>query len=184
MLLSRKQKWRRASSSQCRKSTIIPLNELRDSILALTDNESILSSSRSTSYQDGIGFSEKLKLEEVSLESNVSRKSIKNVRFSGSVHVVLIPTREELQHLHSNLYYSCDECKTFCEEATEELLLFLSSPSFSSDKMIHLTHLHQECIKEFIQAPISVQTKCLLSNSAPKTLKNALKETFHLLYQS
>jgi hypothetical protein len=59
--------------------------------------------------------------------SRVSPGKSKCVRFSTLVKVCLIPTRSELLNLSSSLYWTCNDCDQFKQEAFKEIKEFADS---------------------------------------------------------
>jgi hypothetical protein len=122
--------------------------------------------------------------DDVGDDTKILKKS-KSVRFEKSVRVVLIPTRQELHHLHSTLFYSARECHHFCQDSVEELLGFMETPSFELLRLMHhMGRNYRGRVGEYMRSASIQQRKHMATQSVPKDVNAALKEAFNLLHLS
>ena len=123
-MLSSKQMWRRTKTTTIFLRRVV--SDLSEQSIELTDDKLQRSESQTTNESDSVTLVAKTypldPLEPfISMYSNVPVNKIKRVRFSNKIHVVLIPTKEEMSTLYSLLYYTSDDCSRFRDEALEEL---------------------------------------------------------------
>lgn len=135
-MLSRKQLWRRAPASKPFSPTnqihnqslyntlLFPKDHNHSTVSDDTDLESNSTSQgslkRFLSLRSCISSADLRKLDPIIQKQKKSRR----VRFSSYVKVCLIPTRDELVHLNSDLYWNLEECETFKKDGVEQLKRF------------------------------------------------------------
>ena len=144
-MFSRKQIWRRVKNTRSPWSPYF-LNGSSDDTDSMKDNDSTTSFATSTSDLQYSGSCPDVSMYTSrtsscgSSSSTDSRKG-KSVKFSLFVKVCLIPTRQELSHVSSDIYWSCDECETFKQEAFTELKTYADENGCSIKESV--TNLYQ-----------------------------------------
>ena len=78
------------------------------------------------------------------------------VRFSTCVHVILIPSREEIEHT-AELYWSLDDINSFRQKAMAELLAYAALKSLSYEEAREA--LYQPCCENNVAVPGSIVRK-------------------------
>lgn len=141
-MLSRKQLWRRTPVSKPFSPTQkTPYNSFHEidtgSLSDVTDIESNSTSQGSfknvPSLRSCISSADLRKLDPV-----IKQKRSRKIRFSSYVKVCLIPTRDELLHLHDDLYWNLQDCDAFKKDAVEQLKRFSKHRCIAMKEAIRL----------------------------------------------
>ena len=149
-MLSRKQIWRKSLRERPSKATELTStydeNDEEDIDISpkpLIREQSDLDSHASTvslSIEDSLSMKSKSSVISAWCSPPILHKK-KNISFSSFVKVCLIPTRYELLPLAHDLYYSCQECDQFKQDAFTELNMYSKQHNCSLRQAI--TSLYQ-----------------------------------------
>ena len=118
-MLSRKQLWRRVSSAKCMSSQYHTIycdyDDSKSSITCSSNSTSSIFSSMESlhSYENSDSISNHKRSDNLPRGCTVS--------FSSKFEVCTIPTREELQYLHCEMYWNIEDVQLFKDEAYSEI---------------------------------------------------------------
>lgn len=150
-MLSRKQAWRKTKSQGCNTNIngSLPFCGARENHVD-SDDEKYSSAAEDSGYiSDGSKASsttltpmKKLRsaLSMGDLSKALRSSTIRNLRFSSKVHVCLIPTRQDLQSVAMEIFWSSADYANFKREAVDELRTFLQARGITAKEAIKLLY--------------------------------------------
>lgn len=185
-MLSRKQTWRRIRS----RNVLLDENKFCDGDSwdiesQLSDDDSSHNSSMSTPVKHlpafGAGMPKKLRsalsLSNLSdLERSLKPKDTRTMRFSSTVHVCLIPTRNELRPSMDEMFWKSDDYNVFKTEAVQELKAVLQSLGLTAKQAI--TTLYQPSERDRMEDEAKVKGM-ILEQSSPNISNSRLSSLMH-----
>ena len=144
-MLSRKQLWRRTPVSKPFSPTTTTRDQnkynsfLKDHISVSDDTDAESNSTSQGSLKRFLSLRSCISSADLrKLDPIIKQKRSRRIRFSSYVKVCLIPTREELAHLHDDLYWSLTDCEVFKKDGVEQLKRFSKHHGISMKEAISL----------------------------------------------
>ena len=111
-----------------------------DSKSSITCSSNSTSSTLSRSSLESIHSQTSDSTSSQKLSSNQSRG--RSVSFSSTLEVCTIPTREELQHLHCEMYWNIEDVQLFKDEAYSEIFIFAEKNQCTLKESLNKLYSH------------------------------------------